>query len=245
MSVCSLRKDELSIYSQNQEHSNKKKYLESLGERSIVLNQAISYDGVRGMSRYLLGALNDNPIIKREYSFLNDVNQLGISKKIDIMERLSRYDDHNSYFKKLKLKIQKALRANKPFILFSHIEFLHFPFADSSDPEIIHYLSLQKKISRKDLDERLPFFLALVPYDILLKNFPSFFKDMSFGDSLSYGFKVFKDPVALNRWKNNPSFSSDIEVLQKFYKARLKALDAHLEEILKARERDSFIYLVG
>ncbi|MDD4973894.1 MAG: hypothetical protein PHY93_06060 [Bacteriovorax sp.] len=240
-----MRKDELSIFTQSRTLGNKNKYLDSLGEHSIVLNQAISYDGVRGMSRYLLSALNNNSIIRNDYIFINDINQLGISKNIDIMNRLSRYDDQGRYFKKLEFKIQKALSDEKPFILFSHIEFLHFPFANLSDPELLNYLNRQKNISTKDLNERLPFFLALVPYDGLSKTFLNFFKPLSFSDSLSYGFKVFKDPVSLNKWKQNPSFANDIKVLRKFYKTRLNTLDTYLENFLKPREMDSFIYLVG
>lgn len=161
------------------------------------------------------------------------------------MDRVQRYDDEKLYFNNLESKIKSAINNKKAFVIFPHIEYLHFPFADKNDPELLTYLNTQKKISSENVSERLPFFLALVPYDVLMKTFPQYFKKISLTESLAYAFEIFKDPKYLKKWKQSQSFKNDIDVLHKFYSARLRSLDIHLEKILKPRENDSYIYLVG
>lgn len=232
LSVCSLRKDVFSVYSQKP----KEFYIDSLAERSIVLKQAISSDGVRGLSRYLIKILANEQSFKN-YELINGENEAVI--------RLTRFDDPEAYFNSLEKKVSTALKSKKPFLLFPHIEYLHFPFAENEDAELDAYLLSQKSLSKTELSQRLPFFLALVPYDKLVNLYPFYFKPLPAPDALSFAFDTFKNPSSLLMWKNSVNFSDDRKLLLKFYYKKLKILDSYLEKFLSARENDSIIYLVG
>lgn len=234
LSVCSLRKDALSIYGLQ----TKKYYLDELSERSLVLKQAISSDGVRGLSRHLLKALSEDQFFLKDYNLLSDSAH-------DAVSRLLRFDNPEIYFKNLSDKIEIALKENKPFALFPHIELLHFPFGESDSSELISFLDSQQNISRKEISERLPFFLALVPYEKLVSIYPSSFLPMSPEDALNFSFKVFKNPERLRKWKQSATFHDDRKVLLRFYHLKLKVLDTYLNHLLKGRENDSYIYIVG
>ncbi len=153
-------------------------------------------------------------------------------------------------FSKLKRLIKEQQNYATPFFLTTHIKYMHYPFIDIYNKEVLSYASLNKQEKH---------FLNNPPLH------SSFFYQLLFGKSKTFHFKKnlsslqqlytknfsqLTDRSFVKKWKNSINYKLELKIIKKLYAAKLKFLDFQLKDILNLLnisklQKNTVIILVG
>lgn len=217
-------------------------------EKGFIFKNAYSSYGWTNMASALFESFDNKFLAPLGYDYLSPLwpspsywvptPKNLVKNPIPVIEQYT--NEFKTYYSELKKMLLRPRQ--KPFIIFVHTKYLHYPYIDStnensnwdqylSDVEKKYAIELMSHPEKYPLD--LPAPLILKGSSNILEKFPHWRSDakssmLKFNDQ----YHLFSDVGFMGPWRSSINYKKDLEIIRKVYRAKLHYLDHELKDIL-------------
>ncbi len=241
VSVCSLRPDRIGAYNPKFKRSP---LIDEWSQGAYIFTNAVAEEPWQNFTFEATETIHREFLARHKYShFRNRPSGFHFfvppTQSAGADEEWFWSEDAILHYKESFAELQKALlgRRARPFYLFSHLKYMHYPYYDPVNMTENDFARLSPK-SRELLDryrsDPLKFDLQLPAVTILLNNFDLLKKKFNLGDDrhvLSTS-GVISDPKRNAKWRQTPGFADDLKMVEELYDLKMEKFDGLAAEVL-------------
>lgn len=250
-SICSLRKQELGLYSPNEPSVSP--HIDQAFRSGLKLDQVYSSFGWTNLALYFLKVFDKDFLFENGYDVIDDAT---LPLRFDVRGAVDslRPDQHVNHIQpRLQaLKSRISLFRRRPFFAYVHVKYMHFPYMDEVNVNANwdRYLNEDERrhVERifdepQNLYRRIPLALTLSGRLDLLNQFPEY-KPQNESDPLKIFFGLYNlmvDRTKLDTWASSEDYAKELAIMRKIYRAKLSFLDENLKEVLNLYDREDLL----
>lgn len=233
LSFCSLRKAELD--------GTLTPNLNKIFENAFVMKNAFSRYGWTNPSLYLFEAIQPRLFNSHDYDLIGAEAEGMLTRlpsdQVFVGPQTATANQYvHDYQMPLELLRTKMMEPRvKPFFAYVHVKYMHYPYIDKVNPDVHwdRFLSPTEKARVERLlrdfssDESLPLKLVLTGDT---KYLGRELKDRADYSSI---YPLFSDAKVMAKWKAEPDYPQDLEIIRKIYRAKLSDWDKKFQPLFE------------